>query len=147
MNRRKTGVGIEDVEVEGASRRRARARHFQRAGELRLGILYAALQAGSYGALVFFGIQFVLFRQEIDGLISIAAVLCVVGVGLVRMLHGNRVTCPLCHGQVLARRRCRMHRNAKRYWPLSYRASALIDMTVRGIFHCPFCGTLFRLKK
>jgi hypothetical protein len=147
MNRPRASGGNESEGAEEGGRKRSRARPFHRPGQLRLGILYALMQLACYGVILYFGIEFARFRDREDGLLLIGGAVGVVVIGLVRMVHGQRVTCPLCHCQVLAEKRCRMHRDARRYWPLSYRASALIDMLLRGTYHCPYCGTLFRLKR
>ena len=64
-----------------------------------------------------------------------------------RFLMNRSLSCQLCHGPILQSRRCRKHRDAKRYGFLGYTQSILIDATLRGRYTCMYCGTPFRLLR
>ena len=55
--------------------------------------------------------------------------------------------CPLCHGTPLHSRRCRKHRMADRWPPLTHRATTVIRILSTLTFRCMYCGTPFRLFK
>jgi len=62
-------------------------------------------------------------------------------------IQALRVKCPLCHGQPLHQKNCRMHRDARKILCFNYRISAVLDIIGDGEFTCMYCGTPFRLRK
>lgn len=82
------------------------------------------------------------------------AALCVWSAGLlvislvVSLLLSLNVKCPLCHGSPLhSRHGCHKHRLANRWFPLTYRATAVLRILFTWSFRCMYCGTPFRLFK
>lgn len=55
--------------------------------------------------------------------------------------------CGLCHGTIVAEKRCRKHADAVRIRPLSYRATTVLSVIFTLSFRCMYCGTRFRLWK
>jgi uncharacterized Zn-finger protein len=77
-------------------------------------------------------------------LVSLGAFMLLWGV---RILHANRVTCPLCLGTPFRSKPCQKHDKAVR-WPLfGYALTAVLMMMVRGAFHCMYCGTAYRTRR
>ena len=59
----------------------------------------------------------------------------------------QRLHCSLCHCTVMSEKRCRKHADAVRIPPLSYRATAVLQVLLTLGFRCMYCGTRFRLWK
>ena len=55
--------------------------------------------------------------------------------------------CPLCNGTPLVDSSARKHRDAKRFFPLSYGSSNVVRCIFRQRYICPYCGTPFDLLK
>ncbi len=75
---------------------------------------------------------------------------CLVLGALIRLIiyaAGSKIRCPLCQGAPFQTARCRMNDNARRYPPLTYSTSMVLDMFIYRRFVCKYCGTPFRLRK
>lgn len=55
--------------------------------------------------------------------------------------------CPLCQGTPFLDSRAHYHVNAKRYFPLNYGTSNIINALVVQRYRCHYCGTRFDLLK
>jgi uncharacterized membrane protein len=66
---------------------------------------------------------------------------------VIRFIIARRVTCPLCHGHILQKKKCRMHQDSRKLGPLSHRQSMMLDVATRAKFTCMFCGTPYRLRR
>ena len=67
--------------------------------------------------------------------------------GLISYLRRRVPRCPLCNVTPLADSDARKHRDAKRFFPLSYGSSNVIRCIFRQQYVCPYCGTPFDLLK
>ena len=93
------------------------------------------------------GVKLLLTEDKLWGICALGCMAVFVVSRLVAAWYTHRLTCPLCHGTVLHEKRCRMHKDAKK-WPLiGYRATAVLSLLCTGLFSCMYCGTLFRLRK
>jgi hypothetical protein len=124
-----------------------RARHLKSKRSLMVGaflslIIYAVFVAG-ITALV----KLITTEDRTYGIYFLGAVL-LWGICLaIRSILGRSCKCPLCHGQWLVERRCRMNDKARKYPLMKYRTSLLIDVMLRWRFRCQYCGTPYRLKR
>lgn len=127
------------------------ARTFPRAGRLvRIMFLSVFMWASV------FAFPYVVYRMffepdpEIQRTWALAALGCLVcGAGSRFLIYviGSKIRCPLCQGASFQTARCRMNENARRYPPLTYSTTMVIDMFIYRRFVCKYCGTPFRLRK
>lgn len=66
---------------------------------------------------------------------------------VIRFVIARKVSCPLCHGHLLQKKKCRMHQESRKFGPLSHRQTMMVDVATRGRFTCMFCGTPYRLRR
>ena len=90
---------------------------------------------------------FCLTREKMYGYLFLSA-LPIYGITrAVRHVSLSKVTCPLCHGPVILQKRCRKHVRSHKIPLLSHRLSCLVDICLKGVFNCMYCGTKFRVRK
>lgn len=66
---------------------------------------------------------------------------------LIRFILARKLSCPLCHGHILQKKKCRMHQESRKLGPLSHRQTMMLDVATRAKFTCMFCGTPYRLRR
>ena len=81
------------------------------------------------------------------GVLFLVSMAVYIGVRVLRFAMGRRLSCPLCHGSILQKKKCRMHRDARKLGFLNYTQSLLMDAALHGRFTCQYCGTPFRLLR
>ncbi|MGB6219451.1 hypothetical protein [Haloferula sp.] len=59
--------------------------------------------------------------------------------GLIYLMVGSGIRCPLCHGPLIANPRCSRNRKASRLLG-SYRLAVTSRVLLFGRFRCPCCG-------
>lgn len=124
-----------------------RARHLKNKGPLMLAIFLTLCIYSVFCFAIWAVMQMVLKGERFYGILFLGALLgWVILLGL-RMLVSRSCKCPLCHGQWIAARKCRMHDKARKYPFLKYRTSLMIDAIFRWNFRCQYCGTPYRLKR
>lgn len=80
------------------------------------------------------------FLPEKNGM-TVAAILLASAVvsGILYLMTGAGVRCPLCHGPVLGRPGCSRNQKATRLLG-SYRLDVALKVLLLGRFRCPCCG-------
>lgn len=81
------------------------------------------------------------------GVLFLAALGAYLMLWLVRFAMNRSLSCQLCHGPILHSKKCRKHRDARRFGPLGYSQSLILDATMHGRYTCMYCGTPFRLLR
>ncbi|MEM1082854.1 MAG: hypothetical protein AAGI48_01935 [Verrucomicrobiota bacterium] len=75
-----------------------------------------------------------------DGLLIAAFLLVSAALsGILYLMVGSGVRCPLCHGPVLGRRSCVHSQKARKMFG-SYRLGVASRVLLVGHFRCPYCG-------
>ena len=124
-----------------------KARHHPRAGRV---MSVAFLLATSWVGLVLFVAGAAgLWRagDSLAGWLALGGLLLFTVGRVLAFVLGQHLNCTLCHGPVLAEKKCHKHADAFRIRPLSYRSSAALSLLSTGSFRCMYCGTPFRMKK
>jgi uncharacterized Zn-finger protein len=129
----------------------SRARPFRRPSELVMVAFLFLVQCAVFVGLCVSAYYFFRDTEGPDanfwGKILLATLPVYVVVWILRMLHANRVLCPLCHGTIFWTKPCQKHPKAAK-WPLvGYKLPALLNMMLRGVFRCMYCGTSFRNRR
>jgi hypothetical protein len=138
----------QEVVLPNASPKVQKPRSFKRRWPLLVGVLLATITNLAYwwGAIAL-GMMLIPPRDTSYGIYVLVAIGVYVPSRALRYFHSVSLKCPLCHGPVFHENKCHKHSNASRYFLFSYRASLILDIATRGVFHCMYCGTPFRLRK
>jgi len=120
------------------------ARYYLHSRSLLVGIMLGALTLSCLG-IVALGLVAMIGVDRHFGWLVLMGLCGAVASRLMLAFHGRGCPCQLCHGPVLQDKDCNKHCDARRYWPLSYRQSLLVDAALRGRFNCMYCGTPYRM--
>ena len=101
------------------------------------------------GLLFSFVLMLAMGREQAGDSAKLAAVFLGgwVFLRVIRFLIARKVSCPLCHGHILQKKKCRMHQESRKLGPLSHRQTLQLDVATRAKFTCMFCGTPYRLRR
>ena len=116
--------------------------------------------ARAYAVSVLLMLAFVLFVAFLalgvlmfargDRSMGVWSLACMGGSGLARLLAfvwSRGLACPLCHGTVLAEKRCHKHVDAVKLPLLTHKAAVVLGILFTLGFRCMYCGTAYRLWK
>jgi hypothetical protein len=101
----------------------------------------------SFASFLIFGALMFIKADRPLGIFSLGALAVFVITRALAFFWSRQLTCPLCHGTILAERRCRKHEAARKLPLLSYRAAAVLGILFTLGFRCMYCGTAYRLWK
>ena len=138
----------QEVVLPNAAARVQKPRAFKRPFSLLYGVFLAVLtNVVFWWGVVALGMMLIPPKNPDYGIQVVIAISAYAVLRALRYFHALSLSCPLCHGPVLAEKKCHKHRYASRYLLFSYRASLVIDVLTRLQFNCMYCGTPFRLRK
>lgn len=130
-----------------AEHRVRRARAFHRPWRLWLVSLLLLVAFLAFTGFASCAVALAMEGDRVWGVASLASL------GLFLLARGTawvlaqRLHCTLCHCTVMSEKRCHKHADAARIPPLSYRATAVLQVLLTLGFRCMYCGTRFRLWK
>lgn len=78
-------------------------------------------------------------RDPLGLRISIGLLVGIPVLALVQAILASNVRCPLCHGHLMSRPRCALHRNARRALG-SLRLRVALGVFFLGRLRCQYCG-------
>ena len=138
----------QEVVLPNAAPRVQKPRAFKRPFLLLVGVLLALVtNVAFWWGVVALGMMLIPPRDTSYGVHVLVAIGVYMVFRTIRYFHAVSLKCPLCHGPFLHEKKCHKHRNASHYLIFSHKASLILDIALRGVFHCMYCGTPFRLRK
>ena len=127
--------------------RERRARTFHRSARAYAVSVMLLLACVLFAGFVVLGVLMFARADRSMGVLSLA---CLGGFGVARLLAfvwSRGLACPLCHGTILAEKRCHKHSDAVKLPLLSHKASVVLGILFTLGFRCMYCGTAYRLWK
>jgi hypothetical protein len=124
-----------------------RGRGFHRSGKAWVVSLLLLLAFLSFVSFLSFGALMFIKGDRSLGLPSLVCLAVFVITRTLAFFWSRDITCPLCHGTILAERRCRKHELARKLPLLSYKATTVLGIVFTLGFRCMYCGTAYRLWK